>query len=437
MKAALAVYISTMFLLHGLAPLPVASFGFMIALATLLIYLVGQGQAGGLRQLAIRLDDSLFVSIFILGLLAIGVNVSSIGTQNFVHSAIWLITWLVCFWWVREWLLISRISFRTISKAAAIGVAMLSASVLLEFVIANLYGKYLSDYIYFSIHNFPSANVLGDILVRPRGFASEAGFTAIVFECLLPISLLWVLEDRTRKIAFWVIVVPAYLLLFSAASLSCLFLTLLVWAALRWGWIRAFSVAVILALVAAALFSAFDDALFVANELVFRKYLEFAPDDITIHADSFSRPEAYELAVKILTNYPAGLGWGAISQHAADHHAILDTPLKGSGLISFPLEIGASAGVTGMLIYLIIIGKKLARLAGRADLAAKSVFFATLWVSLHHTVVLEAWFPMIWFCLALADRIALSGNEPKRLTKGRAIASKAVPSIRNVRCQNS
>lgn len=424
MKAAMAIYISTMFLLHGLSPLPVVSFGFMISLATLLTYLAGQGQADGLRKLAVRLDDNLFFTIFALGILAIGINVISIGTQNFIHSAIWLFTWLVCFWWVREWLLISRISFRAISKAAAIGVAILSVAVLLEFSMANLYGKYLSDYIYFSIHDFPEANVLGDALARPRGFASEAGFTSIVFECLLPISLLWVLEFRIRKLIFPILVFPAYILLFSAASLSCFLLTLLVWAALRWGWLRALSVAVVLVLVATALLSAFDDALFVANELVFRKYIEFAPDDIAIHADSFSRPEAYELAVKILTNYPVGLGWGAISQHSADHHAILDTHLKGSGLISFPLEIGASAGVAGMIIYLIIIGKKLGRLAGRADLAANSVFFATLWVSLHHAVVLEAWFPMIWFCFALADRIALSGNEPKRRPKGLATASK-------------
>ena len=420
----MAIYISTMFLLHGLSPLPVVSFGFMISLATLLTYLAGQGQADGLRKLAVRLDDNLFFTIFALGILAIGINVISIGTQNFIHSAIWLFTWLVCFWWVREWLLISRISFRAISKAAAIGVAILSVAVLLEFSMANLYGKYLSDYIYFSIHDFPEANVLGDALARPRGFASEAGFTSIVFECLLPISLLWVLEFRIRKLIFPILVFPAYILLFSAASLSCFLLTLLVWAALRWGWLRALSVAVVLVLVATALLSAFDDALFVANELVFRKYIEFAPDDIAIHADSFSRPEAYELAVKILTNYPVGLGWGAISQHSADHHAILDTHLKGSGLISFPLEIGASAGVAGMIIYLIIIGKKLGRLAGRADLAANSVFFATLWVSLHHAVVLEAWFPMIWFCFALADRIALSGNEPKRRPKGLATASK-------------
>ena len=146
---------------------------------------------------------------------------------------------------------------------------------------------------------------------------------------------------------------------------------------------------------------------FVLYEVILRKYLEFSPDDIAVHEQSFSRPEAYSLAFDLLLAYPLGIGWGAVSQHLASNIPLLGTPLKGSGLISFPLEIGASAGIAGLVAYLAIVVTKLKRLRRLRSPAGNLVFFALLWVSLHHAVVLEAWFPMLWFCLALADAMVV------------------------------
>lgn len=394
-----------MFLLHGLSPLPVMAFGFMVATLALLVALTGHPRL--IRRLSFRLDDRWFSVIFLLGLMALLAGPGEIGLQNLIHSTLWLSAWAVSFWWVREWLLGSGLRFEQVSAAAALGVCLLSLAVLTEFTLVNTTGKYLSDLVYFSIDNFPAATVFDDTLVRPRAFASEAGFTAIVFECLTPIALLWLRQAPHRLLLLPLLIVPAYLVLFSAASISCLALAVMISGSLTWGTRRTImvSIAVVAGLTLLVLVS--DVVGFVLYEVILRKYLEFSPDDIAVHEQSFSRPEAYSLAFDLLLAYPLGIGWGAVSQHLASNLPLLGTPLKGSGLISFPLEIGASAGIAGMVAYLAIIVNKLKRLRRLHSPAGNLVFFALLWVALHHAVVLEAWFPMLWFSLALADAMVV------------------------------
>ena len=399
------LYVASMFLLHGLSPLPVMAFGFMVATLAFLVALAGHQRL--VYGLSFRLDDRWFGAIFLLGLVALLAGPGDIGLQNLIHCALWLSAWVVSFWWVREWLLGSGLRFEQVSAAAALGVCMLSLAVLAEFTLVNTTGKYLSDLVYFSIDTFPAATVFDDALVRPRAFASEAGFTSIVFECLTPIALLWMRQARHRLLLLPLLIVPAYLVLFSAASISCLALAVIVSGSLTWGTRRTMIVAsgVVTGLALLVLLS--DVVGFVLYEVILRKYLEFSPDDIAVHEQSFSRPEAYSLAFDLLLAYPLGIGWGAVSQHLASNIPLLGTPLKGSGLISFPLEIGASAGIAGLVAYLAIVVTKLKRLRRLRSPAGNLVFFALLWVSLHHAVVLEAWFPMLWFCLALADAMVV------------------------------
>lgn len=401
----LKFYIATIFLLHGLAPAPGVAFGFMIAtLALLTSMLTGRFTR---TNIGVRLDDSRYGLVFLLGLLPLLLAPSHAGIQNLLYAGLWLTIWTVCCWWVREWTLDSQLPFSEISQAAAVGALLLAVGVISEFLLANTTGLYLSDFVHFSVDEFPQAMVLGDELQRPRGFTAEAGFSAIVFECLLPLSWHWLTRGRYRRWLFGTIVLPAYLLLFSAASMMLLVVTLLVFQGLNRGWKRSILIGSVIAALITLLALTSDSASWLLYEVIARKLLEFSPEEVITGVPTFTRPEAYELAWTIMTEQPWGIGWGGVSQAMADNRALFDVDLRGSGLISIPLEIGASAGVLGMLFYGVIVWRKLARLTRIDSLEARLIFVSLLWVTLHHVVVLELWFPMIWLCLALADVVAV------------------------------
>jgi hypothetical protein len=401
----LKFYVATIFLLHGLAPMPGIAFGFIVA-ATTLVFAVPMGRLAR-HTTRLRLDDGLFGAVFLLGLVPLALAPARVGLQNLLYAGLWLATWTVCFWWVREWALAIRVDFVELSKAASIGAMVLGVSVLLEFILANTAGLYLSDFVRFSIDEFPLANVLGDELRRPRGFTAEAGFSAIVFECLLPLSIAWLRKGKGRLWLFIAIVLPAYVLLFSAASMMLLLITLLVFMGLNGGWARSFRLGLGIAALVGLVAITSDDASWLLYEVVARKLLEFAPDEVVGAASTFSRPEAYALAYTIMTKQPLGIGWGGVSQAMASALQLFGSELRGSGLISIPLEIGASAGIAGMLAYVTIVWRKLARLVKIDSLEARLVFVSLMWVTLHHAVVLEFWFPMIWLSLALADVVVV------------------------------
>jgi hypothetical protein len=401
----LKLYVATVFLLHGLSPSPGVAFGFLVAALALLMAL----PYGRLirRDTRFRLDDGLAGAIFLLGLLPLVLYPGRAGTQNLIYASHWLATWTVCCWWVREWTLASRIRFEEISQAAAFGAMLLAVGVLVEFALANTAGLYLSDFIPFSINEFPMATVLGEELRRPRGFTAEAGFSAIVFECLLPLSIAWLRLGRLRRWLFGALTLPAYLLLFSAASMLLFAVTMVVFLGLSRGWTRSVTIGAVVAAAVAVLAVTSDGATWLLYEVIARKLLEFTPEEALAGVPTFTRPEAYALAWTIMTEQPWGIGWGGVSQAMADNLPLFGVDLRGSGLISIPLEIGASAGVLSLLVYVGIVARKLARLTRIDSLEARLVFVSLMWVALHHAVVLELWFPMIWLSLALADVVAV------------------------------
>ena len=402
------VYVATLFLLHGLSPVPGVTFGYLLATVALFMHTVNGG--AWLKAARFRLDDDHFVALFLLGLLPLLLTPQHSGLQAFIYSLLWALTWCLAFWWVREWMLHERVDFHAVSQAAAFGAVALALSIAAEFALANSSGQYLSDFLPFSIREFPEASVLEDGFKRPRAYAAEAGFTAIAFECLIPLALPWAWRGRLRLMLFVLTVAPAYLLLFSAASMTTLLLTLVLALGVSkgWAWALACGAAAAAALATLALNS--DDANWLLYEVVFRKFMEFTPGDFAGGADTFSRPEAYVLALTMMAERPWGMGWGAVSQAVADGRDLFGTALRGSGLISVPLEIGASAGVLGLLVYGVIIVRKLRRLTRIDSAAARAGFVCLLWVSLHHGVVLEIWFPMLWFALAFADVVVLRAN---------------------------
>lgn len=404
----LPIYIGTVFLLHGLSPVPWLPFNFFIATPVLILAALDPiAQARGLR---FRGDDIGFGLVYLLGFIPLVMYPANIGIQNFLYAGQWFVVWLVSFWWLREWILLSRMRFDRISRAAALGCITLSVAVIAEFTSVNTIGYYLSDFLYFSISHFPDATVLGDRFVRPRGFASEAGFTAIAFECLLPLSISWFRRSWSRIATFCILVAPGYLLLFSAASISFLLGTLIIFVAVYRGIKNAVLVAIIGLGVIAGLAVTSGNALWVIDEVILRKFAEFTPGAFVGNPVGLSRPEAYLFALRLLWERPFGIGWGAVSQQVSNSGAMLGVELKGSGLISVPLEIGVAAGILGMAVFVFLVIRKLHRLSQAASEPARLIFFSLLWVSFHHIVVLELWFPMLWLTLALADCVRIEAR---------------------------
>lgn len=410
MKIVLKTYIATIFLLHGLAIIPGVSFGFMLATFALVCFI----PTSIFLNLRFRSDDSLFGLIFLMGLIPFIFDPSRIGFMNIIYIFLWLGTWLICYWWIRELILLSRLSFLSISKSAALGSIILGLSVYIEFLLSNTSGLYLSDIFHFSIDTFPAATVLNDSFNRPRGYTAEAGFSAIAFECLIPLSFPWFNVNLIRRLLFVGIVLPSYLLLFSAASfiflIFCLFSYIVFF---RRSVKLLLSLLLFLFLFIALVY--LDESIFwLYDEVIGRKINEFYFDVEYSSIDSFSRVDAYSLASLIVTQQPWGLGWGAISQAYAENVQLFGVQLRGSGLISIPLEIAASAGLLSMFLFIYIFLRKLKYLISSNSTYSKYAYISLLWVFLHHTVVFELWFPMLWLSLAISDVILIgcrSGTE--------------------------
>jgi hypothetical protein len=332
---------------------------------------------------------------------------SRLGIDSLIYIGLWPSIWIVCFWWVRECMVLNRIGFAEISEAAAIGSMLLAVSVLCEFALVNTTGLYLSDVIHFPIDDFPQVKVIGEEFNRPRGFTAEAGFSAILFECLPPLSIAWLWRGYLRSSPFTALVLPAYLLLFSSASFLLVGVALMVLSGLGRGWLRSIVIGIIIAVLGSTVSQTLPSISWLIYEVIGRKLLEFNTENVIGEMLTFARPEACNSAWTTITEQPWGIGWGGLSQEMADSLVLFGVEMRGSGLISIPLEIGASTGVLGMAIYLVIVWRKLARLVRIDSLNAWLTSISLMWVALHHTVVLEFWFPMIWLSLALANVVAL------------------------------
>lgn len=396
-------YTATLFLLHAMSPVPFLAFGFFLAIGAFAFTCTMPGVVG---QLRFRRDDSLFGLIYLLGLVPLLLNSSGIREQNVEYGALWLAIGLVCFWWVREWGLASRVSFLSISKAAAFGIAILSIAVTFEFVMVNTAGTYLSDIFPFSVEEFPFATILGTAFIRPRGFSAEPGFSAIVFNCLIPLTVPYLLSKRRQLPAWIAAILPGYLLLGSAASFVCLAITGAVFLLIinRSVIIMLVSAALVSLVAVAFLFSAGLQNLY--YQIIGRK-IDALFDPLATDVTSYSRSEAYRYGFRILREHPFGLGWGGFSQAYQDAAVLANEIPKGSGLLSVPLEVGVAGGILAALLFFYVVYRKLQPLIRIDTLPARLTFFSLLWVALHHMFVLELWFPMLWFSLALADIIRI------------------------------
>lgn len=369
-----------------------------------------------------KLDILLPCTLF-FGVVPLFFFLDQAGIQNVLYTAAWFCVVLTYFWGGRIWLNASKVTLEQIGRVALVTVIFLSFSIVVEFTLANTIGLHLSDFLPFSISQFPQANVLGDYYLRPRGFTAEAGFTAVVFESLIPLAIYYVRNHRWKLILLLFLVAPGYILLFSAASMLSIFTALLIFyltlsskKVYHLTCIFAFVVTIIL------LYRSVPPFQWLFDQIVVRKLLEFSlPIEAVGVNDSFSRQEVYRLGLKLIYDFPFGIGWGMLSQMSASGVLLPGVEAaKGSGFISIPLEIFVCSGLIGGGLFLcFVIGKIRQVLQSRSEIAPY-LFVSLTSVSLHHVVILEFWFPMFWFLLALSDYVTIQSKVGKRFTPTKA-----------------
>jgi len=404
---AFMAFVATIPFLHALAPGPWLPLPMLVAGLALLVYLaLGQAQ----RYVYFETTDLLLAVTLALGVAAFVLRPGAVGQKNINHTAALIVSVGLFYFWVRAWLRVARVSLEQVGAAALVGLLVASLAVITEFGLINTTGLYFSDLIPYSADELPQIDVLTD-LKRPRGLAAEPGFTAMVFEALAPLSWLYLRRHRYLVLPAALLVLPGFLLLFSAGAILSVvlaFLLILVFRA-RSGTVWAFAGVIIAAIAAFAIFSDLAGLLF--EQVVGRKLLDLIGAADATLAETASRYDAYTTAATIFAQQPFGIGWGTVSEMFASGAIIPGVPqLNSRGVMSLYLEVLVSAGLAGLLCFAAFLLLKLKALARRSDPQATLVLLAALTVMIHHAAVLEFWFPMLWLLLALGDYIGDSSH---------------------------
>jgi hypothetical protein len=403
MKLLLTIFVFTMFLLNGLSPVPIASFNFFIAAAAFPFLFLRHTPT----TYDFRSDNILLSAIFAWGIIAWLFYPAPIELSRIQGALQWAASLIILLFGVRRMIILSGITFLEISRISLFSAMTLATFVILEFFLANTRGTYLSDYIPFSIDTFPAADLFASGIVRPRGFAAEAGFTSMVFEALVPLAIYYFLRSPMPiRAAFVALVSSALILLFStttflAIALAVLFLVL-VRANIR-GAVPIFlvfgGVAYVIAMNADFFFSAAG-----------YKIYEFF-DTGNYYNASGSRQEAWATGMNVFLHHPFGSGWGTILQESKSSGSDIDMQLGGTGLISLWLEMLVAVGFAPFLMFGYWLIKLLLAL-GRSPLQEAHLCFLSLaMLTVHHFGVYEVWFPMIWFVLALSQVVVAASKE--------------------------
>ncbi|MBS0503452.1 MAG: O-antigen ligase family protein [Proteobacteria bacterium] len=397
MKPLLKLYVFSIFLLHAFSFVPLASFNFPIAVAASLVCFLQPTPP----SFDFRASNLLVGGLLGWGIVAWLIYPVPIDLDRFQGLAQWSASILILWIGVRRWIAVSEISFLEISKAAWLGSVTLSVFVILEFVLANTAGMYLSDIFPFSIDKFPEADVFMAGIARPRGFAAEAGFSAMVFEALIPLALFYLGQaSGPSRLIYGGLCFVALVLLYSTTFFLAAALTVALLQMIRMNYRKiagALAVGMILAYIIAG------NSTFFFNASGY-KIFEFF-DALNYSAAQGSRQEALAAAFSLLKGHPFGIGWGTVLQEAKTYGTPIDEMIGGTGLISLWLELAIATGIIGLLVFGTFVWKLLLGLARSTSREAHCCFLALGMLTIHHIGVYEVWFPMFWFILGLSQLV--------------------------------
>jgi hypothetical protein len=331
--------------------------------------------------------DWFLIAPLIIGMVVL--DYSSIQSKHFSHTMLWIVTVTIFYFGTKVIVVNSKFSLDDLGREFLLALFVASLGVTLDFMAINFYGFYLSDVIPYQIGEMDVTKNFGNSLFRVRGFAAEPGFTAMVYELLLPLGLFYCVNHRQYLILIPFILV-SYLILTSAASLLGLFVCLSLFSLAT---MRKIVVAVVLISVIGFLFS--EEIYFYFDQAIGPKML------IVLTGDSI-RVQLLESLLPVLLDNPTGIGFGALSHAFETNGYFGQHRLIGGGTLNLYLEIALISGVVGLvsfLTFLVSVFYRSMKLGNRTELVA--LRFSLLWLCIHHAFLTEYYFPMLWVNLAL------------------------------------
>jgi hypothetical protein len=248
------------------------------------------------------------------------------------------------------------------------------------------------------------------VVKRPRGLATEPGVMALYYDFTLFFVLPLLRLGWRWRLPYLLCIIPAYLLLFSAASwLGCgiAFAVLTV----RRLQLRFFSTTGRLLLASGAAAA----ALVVAGSLikiafegtVLTRLQTVAGDTGQRRDDSASvRLGTFQEVGEVLTTHPFGIGFG-ITAGLEDVGGLYDGMALTSGQISLLGTFAVAGGIPAVLLLAAIIVHALWR-ALHVPKYGISIAAGGFAISVHEVFLTEYWLPFFWFFLAVAAAFASS-----------------------------
>lgn len=397
----LQLFVVSMPFLHALGP----SQWLPLPMAFAMLAFVAALMSGGFAWIWVEKQDIGLLLTLLLGCIAFAFHTKYVGQKNLNHAAALFVTMTIFFFWMRAWLWRSNSTFELLGAAATIALAIASVATLVEFWLANYRGLYLADLLPYTSKDLPIPTVLGEFR-RPRGLASEPGFSAMVFEALIPFSLYYLRLHKNLRYVCVPLFVAGFLVLFSAGAISAMLLALVIVLALQRRVPLRMLIAGIVVVLMLLLLLGSRTLFWVVDEVVSRKVLDLFVKGSVNLGEAAGRYDAYRAAFDMFATYPLGIGWGMVSQMYATNVLLPDlTAISSRGVLSLYLEILVSAGVLGLIIFGWFHLQKLIDVMRWEHPFRPFLMFGFISISLHHAFVLEFWFPMLWFYFAIASCI--------------------------------
>jgi hypothetical protein len=282
-----------------------------------------------------------------------------------------------------------------------------SAFIVAEVVFTNVLGLNWNALVpYIQVPEFAALGPAG--LMRPRGFASEPGIMALFYDFAL-FFIIPLLRYRRYRAGMFLLILPAYLLLLSAASILSCALVLMTLGAMRL-WRRFGSTALMVLVfgtIAALVLAPYAKQLWEAtDELVLTRLVALAAG--TGSQSGLDRRLIYEQIAQVLATRPLGIGFGITAGLQDVGGIYLGTPLA-PGQISLFGMFAMAGGLPAVLALVVIIGVLLCRV--RVDpVYGGPIAAGGVAISLHQIFVTEYWLPFFWFFLAAASAFASTAH---------------------------
>jgi hypothetical protein len=348
--------------------------------------------------------DGLYVALFLLViwcLLPWLTTAEYISSKAIVHSVAILVAitlyYATCRVGLLELLRAGRAEL--IIKICYLALLGVSVFILVEFIGSNLFGLDFRQFIpYVEATDF-EAMVLG-ILKRPRGLASEPGVMALYYDFMLFFVLPLMSKGWKWRCGYFLVVLPAYLMLFSAASLVCCSMALVFFALLRINrhffattrWMMVW--AILLGAVSIAAIDVVGEAI---NSVVLSK-----ADIVNGGGDSASaatRSEMYGQIAEVVAKHPFGIGFGITAglDSVGDKFEGIDLY---SGQISLFGMFFIAGGIPAGVFSFLVAGWAIVR-AAQVPGYGPYLAAGALALSAHQLFVTEFWLPFFWFPLAV------------------------------------